>query len=79
MINHNEKENEKNVYIDMYINCKTYTTCFIYTCFAYMFVYVQHIQLNHFAEQQKLTQHCKSTIYNLKKKKALRNDSELHF
>ena len=31
-----------------------------------MYIYVK---LNHFAVQQKLTQHCKSTILQLKKKK----------
>ena len=31
------------------------------------------VQLNHFAVQQKFTQHCKSTILQLKKKKMQQN------
>ena len=55
VINHNEKECGKDVYV-----------C-IYMC-VYIYIY-----LNHFAIQQKLTQHCKSTIlqqYKFEKRKS---------
>ena len=54
MINHNGKEyKKKNEYI------------YIYIC-IYIYIYI-YIKLNCFAIQQKLTQHCKSTVLQLKK------------
>ena len=48
---------------------------YIYVC-VYMYIYICiyicvcvyiYIKLDHFAEQQKLMQHCKSTIFQFKK------------
>ena len=36
----------------------------------YIYIHIHiHVKLNHFAIHQKLTQHCKSTILQLKKNK----------
>ena len=39
---------------------------YIYMC-VYIYIYI-HIKLNQFAVHQKLTQHCKSTILQLKRR-----------
>ena len=46
----------------------------LYILYMYIFfsiivyIYIYKLYMNHFAEHQKLIQHCKSTIFQLKKK-----------
>ena len=65
VINRNGKEHEKEcvcvcVCVYIYIYIYIYTYIYTYICiYIYMYIY---ITLNHFAVQQKLTQHCESII-----------------
>ena len=52
------EKNKKHIY-------KKYVKLHIYSL-LYIYIY---LKLNHFASQQKLVQHCKTTILQLKKKK----------
>ena len=48
--------------------------------YIYLYVYLIYVYMNHFAVHLKLTQHCKSTIIQLKKKfKNQRNQMESKF
>ena len=53
MTSHNGKEQGKKEYIYTHTH-------------KYIYIYI-YIKLNHFAVQQKLTQHCKSTIFSFLK------------
>ena len=56
-------------YLVIIYNEKEYEKVYIYTYICiYMCVYI-YVCVNHFAVHQKLTQHCKSTILQFKKKK----------